>query len=138
MVGLFQPACTSMFTIDTSFDYDDSTNSFSNFLATISSGSSSTNFTNVMSSGSNFLLATGDLFGTTSTVNISFMPALTGTPGDMSAFAGIVNFDEAGLPGGFFTGTVTAVPTPALLPGLIGIGVAALRKKQGEESEQEA
>lgn len=33
---------------------------------------------------------------------------------------------------------VTAVPTPALLPGLIGMGVAALRKKQSEAEESEA
>jgi hypothetical protein len=33
---------------------------------------------------------------------------------------------------------VTPVPTPALLPGLIGMGVAALRKKQGETEEADA
>lgn len=32
---------------------------------------------------------------------------------------------------------ITAVPTPALLPGLIGMGVAALRKRKGEASEAE-
>jgi opacity protein-like surface antigen len=32
------------------------------------------------------------------------------------------------------TGGGSAVPTPALLPGLIGMGVAALRKKQSEKS----
>ncbi len=32
---------------------------------------------------------------------------------------------------------VTAVPTPALLPGLIGMGVAALRKRKGEGAEAE-
>jgi hypothetical protein len=31
----------------------------------------------------------------------------------------------------------TAVPTPALLPGLVGMGVAALRKRKGEGAEQE-
>jgi hypothetical protein len=31
--------------------------------------------------------------------------------------------------------TVTEIPTPALLPGLIGMGVAALRKRQQEQSE---
>lgn len=31
---------------------------------------------------------------------------------------------------------VTAVPTPALLPGLIGLGVAALRKRKAEAAEQ--
>jgi len=31
----------------------------------------------------------------------------------------------------------TAIPTPALLPGLLGLGVAALRKRKGEGSEAE-
>jgi hypothetical protein len=31
----------------------------------------------------------------------------------------------------------TAVPTPALLPGLVGLGVAALRKRKGEGAEKE-
>jgi hypothetical protein len=31
----------------------------------------------------------------------------------------------------------TAVPTPALLPGLVGMGVAALRKRKGEGTEVE-
>ncbi len=31
--------------------------------------------------------------------------------------------------------TITEIPTPALLPGLIGMGVAALRKRQQEQSE---
>ena len=32
--------------------------------------------------------------------------------------------------------TATAIPTPALLPGLIGLGVAALRKRKAEAAEQ--
>lgn len=32
----------------------------------------------------------------------------------------------------------TAIPTPALIPGLLGLGVAALRKRKSEESEVEA
>jgi hypothetical protein len=36
-----------------------------------------------------------------------------------------------------YTLSVTAVPTPALLPGLLGLGVAALRKRKGEGSEVE-
>jgi hypothetical protein len=32
----------------------------------------------------------------------------------------------------------TPVPTPALLPGLLGLGAAALRKRKGEEVEAEA
>ncbi len=34
--------------------------------------------------------------------------------------------------------TITAVPTPALLPGLIGLGVAALRRKNDETAEENA
>ncbi|MBW4459924.1 MAG: PTPA-CTERM sorting domain-containing protein [Nodosilinea sp. WJT8-NPBG4] len=30
------------------------------------------------------------------------------------------------------------IPTPALFPGFIGMGVAALRKRQQQDSEQEA
>jgi len=38
-----------------------------------------------------------------------------------------------------FSSTVTGppIPTPALLPGLMGLGVAALRKRKGEGSEAE-
>jgi hypothetical protein len=32
--------------------------------------------------------------------------------------------------------TVETIPTPALLPGLIGMGLAALRKRKGEQAEQ--
>jgi hypothetical protein len=41
-----------------------------------------------------------------------------------------VNFDNV------VTGSATAVPTPALLPGLIGLGVAALRKRKAEAAKQ--
>ena len=33
--------------------------------------------------------------------------------------------------------SLTAVPTPALLPGLLGLGAAALRKRKGEAAEAE-
>jgi hypothetical protein len=35
-------------------------------------------------------------------------------------------------------GEIEKVPTPALLPGLIGLGVAAFRRKQAEMAEEEA
>lgn len=35
-------------------------------------------------------------------------------------------------------GPVAAIPTPALLPGLIGMGIAALRKRKGEAAETSA
>lgn len=36
-----------------------------------------------------------------------------------------------------YTLSVTAVPTPALLPGLVGLGMAALRKRKGEAEQPE-
>ena len=43
------------------------------------------------------------------------------------------SFNTTGLSEVQFDGTpATAVPTPALLPGLIGLGVAALRKRKAE------
>lgn len=35
----------------------------------------------------------------------------------------------------FVHGDVTSVPTPALLPGLVGMGIAALRKRKQQEAE---
>jgi len=37
---------------------------------------------------------------------------------------------------GVFAGTQTAIPTPALLPGLVGLGWAALRRRKAEVSEE--
>ena len=37
----------------------------------------------------------------------------------------------------FFSGQISTVPTPALLPGLIGLGVGALRKKRKQEEAVE-
>ena len=58
-------------------------------------------------------------------------------------FTGI-SFDEIQVSGsGNFAlldnlqlGAATAIPTPALLPGLVGLGVAALRKRKAEAAEQ--
>lgn len=38
--------------------------------------------------------------------------------------------------GSAYAYTTTAIPTPALIPGLVGLGVAALRKRKYEASEQ--
>ncbi|MBD0363943.1 MAG: PTPA-CTERM sorting domain-containing protein [Coleofasciculus sp. C3-bin4] len=43
--------------------------------------------------------------------------------------------DKVGLVTQFTGDPVTPVPTPALLPGLIGMGVAALRKRKQEQAE---
>ena len=41
----------------------------------------------------------------------------------------------ASVQGSTFSSSVEAVPTPALLPGLVGMGLAALRKRDEEEQE---
>lgn len=64
-----------------------------------------------------FLVNPGDFFG-------FYVETADNAYGE--GFATISNFN------------VNAVPTPALLPGLIGMGVAALRKKQAEAEESEA
>jgi hypothetical protein len=73
-----------------------------------------------------------------------------GTPFFLGNFAGIFDgtnvaatgtFDTSGLAflttGKTFSGEIIPVPTPALLPGLVGLGVAALRKRKGEGAEKE-
>ncbi len=63
----------------------------------------------------------------------------TGTFGDGTKGIGELAqlLEVSGESGAFgYAATFTAVPTPALLPGLIGLGVAALRRKD-EESEEE-
>lgn len=53
--------------------------------------------------------------------------------------AGKLSFSNSG---GDFVGAIlddvniTAIPTPALLPGLIGMGLAAMRKRKSEQAEQ--
>ena len=56
-----------------------------------------------------------------------------GTPG-----VGTLTTQLDGEPVRAWSATVTAVPTPALLPGLIGMGVAALRRKDEESAEENA
>lgn len=58
------------------------------------------------------------------------------------ADVGDVGYDSAVFIKGGTLGTVipdpNPIPTPALLPGLIGMGVAALRKRKGNVTEEEA
>ena len=62
----------------------------------------------------------------------AFAPNTTGYAGTGGTYAtdGQWRFDMATI-----NADATPVPTPALLPGLIGMGVAALRKRQGDRSE---
>lgn len=57
----------------------------------------------------------------------------SGTPG-----VGRLTTQLDGNPVRSWSATVTAVPTPALLPGLIGMGIAALRRKDEESAEDNA
>jgi hypothetical protein len=65
----------------------------------------------------------------------NFSPLLNSNWGTLSSFAGDVAF-QANLT----SSATAAVPTPALLPALLGMGAAALRKRKGDaaEAEQEA
>ncbi len=67
----------------------------------------------------NFLRASGDVFG---------FGSIT------SQFAG--NLTVGSTVTRNLSGDITAVPTPALLPGLVGMGLAALRKRKEEGAEQ--
>ena len=72
----------------------------------------------------------GDLLGTLAFAppNVGSVPAEVG----LGAFRFRVNNRNEAEIG------VKTIPTPALLPGLIGMGVAALRKRKSEESDVEA
>lgn len=63
----------------------------------------------------------------------------TGTFGDgtqgIGELAQLVELGNSGVFG--YSATFTAVPTPALLPGLVGMGLAALRRKKSEEAVEE-
>lgn len=62
-----------------------------------------------------------------------FTPSGLGGNGALTAQGGLV-FES----GSSFSADITAVPTPALLPGLIGLGVAALRKREQAGAEDES
>jgi hypothetical protein len=64
---------------------------------------------------------------TTTAITFRIYPYLTG-PG---------NADNLTVDNVFMQGSVTPVPTPAILPGLIGLGVAAFRKRRGTEPQAE-
>jgi MYXO-CTERM domain-containing protein len=53
--------------------------------------------------------------------------------------AGNIFQTQIGIDGdGNYVGAVSTIPTPGLLPGLLGLGAAALRRRKGEESEETA
>ncbi|MGB3136884.1 MAG: PTPA-CTERM sorting domain-containing protein [Nodosilinea sp.] len=80
----------------------------------------------------------GGPFSSTSTTNnaVKFVLANAVDPG--STFDVSFNVNTAGMSSYQTLGILQeaeAVPTPALLPGLVGLGVAALRRKKGSEEE---
>jgi hypothetical protein len=71
-----------------------------------------------------------------------FDAIVKGVFGDGSVGSGTFSTESNGFIGAGGTAyslnlTSTPVPTPALLPGLVGLGVAALRKRKGEGAEKE-
>jgi len=62
----------------------------------------------------------------------AFAPGTTGYEGTGGTYAtdGQWRFDMVTV-----NADATPIPTPVLLPGLIGMGIAALRKRQGDRSE---
>ncbi|PSR19670.1 hypothetical protein C8255_00915 [filamentous cyanobacterium CCP3] len=76
--------------------------------------------------------------------SVTFLPGsryrFTGTFGDgTKAIGELAQLVEVGNSGVFgYAATFTAVPTPALLPGLIGMGIAAVRRKKNEAADETA
>jgi hypothetical protein len=102
-----------------------------------------------LSNGDAVITAYSDSNYTTSIAVQSFSrdspPYTSQTTRDMVNFSGIGNISSVSITyGSNDTGTgidnisFETVPTPALLPGLIGMGVAALRRKQNETAEETA
>ncbi len=61
---------------------------------------------------------------------------LSGLFDDGTPLVGSITFQPDGSRS--FSGTFTAVPTPALIPAALGFGAAMLRKRKGEKAEKEA
>lgn len=92
-----------------------------------------------LSSGIGFTLEAFDLAQNTSSgtfeaaISGFFTPSSLNGSGDLTSQAGLLTFDV----GSAFSADITAIPTPALLPGLVGLGVAAFRKRNGQDSSQQ-
>jgi hypothetical protein len=80
-------------------------------------------------SGSNFSLFSANVLG-------NFIDAGDITPGQSNSFIVTAQSDFGKFTNVSINSSVPApVPTPALLPGLVGMGIAALRKRKSEELE---
>jgi hypothetical protein len=76
--------------------------------------------------------------GTLLGINFQFQELTTGTLVQLDDLTQQVFTATSGPIGTYVTGAPTAIPTPALLPGLVGLGIsiATLRKRQAEKAEQ--
>ncbi|HEY9751874.1 MAG TPA: PTPA-CTERM sorting domain-containing protein, partial [Coleofasciculaceae cyanobacterium] len=74
--------------------------------------------------------------------NIDFLPFGASAPSPAYPTFGVPNLNISSASFrynlGDTTGNTTVVPTPAMLPGLIGMGIAAWRKRKGGANETEA
>lgn len=128
------------------FDYDATTGVFSQFDIKTLAGSSPSNiffpgttYSSGSSTGSLESAIRLQLINGDRSLQALFANPLTNAGGTISLVSDF-SFEKVGLGGGLglirdvANGTVTtattAVPTPALLPGLIGLGLGALRQKR--------
>ncbi|MBE9138776.1 PTPA-CTERM sorting domain-containing protein [Nodosilinea sp. LEGE 07088] len=90
-----------------------------------------------LANGIGFTLEAFDL---TQNPSSSFEALISGffTPSGLAGSGSLTAQGGFKLNGTSFSADITAIPTPALLPGLVGLGFAALRKRKQEDAEQEA
>lgn len=75
---------------------------------------------------------------TRTTTNFEAVIAGFFTPSSLPGGGDLTTQGKFTLEGTSFSADVTPIPTPALLPGLVGLGFAALRKRGQDNSEQDA
>ena len=113
------------------------------FTATV--GSSFDPILSLFNSTGGLLAQNDDFFGFQSFISLNglaqgqYLLGMASYP-NFAADGPTFNTVGIGSSGGSYSITLnqptTAIPTPALLPGLIGLGVAALRKRKAEAAEQ--
>lgn len=130
-----------------SFFFDGATNTYSD-IAINSSFSGGYLANSAPGSTASQLSLTKTIFGPlTFDLLLNFTSPLTGLLGDVAPINTNTSFERVN--GRFFggsgsaiasinSGAAVAVPSPALLPGLIGIGAAALRKRKATASAEKA
>lgn len=100
------------------------------------SGGAVGNWLSGLDNGLNFELNTFNL----KKINSFFAADIEGIfrPANLDGTGGFTSQGELEFDGTTFSANITAgeeIPTPALLPGLVGMGVAALRRRKSEEGE---